>query len=130
LPTIADGKLRWVDAPTLLSRLLELKAGRPMAAVVERQSARPGQGISSTFTSATAFGALLATLQVAGCSLEFVTAASWKRALGLTSEKRASLDKARLMFPGASLDRVKDHGRAEACLIAHWRLNRARMVAA
>jgi crossover junction endodeoxyribonuclease RuvC len=125
LPTIADGKLRWTDAPVLLSRLLEIKAGQPMHAVVERQSARPGQGISSTFTSATAFGSLLATLQVAGCSIELVTASAWKAGAGLTKDKQRSLDRARLLFPGASLDRKKDHGRAEAILIAQWRLNRA-----
>jgi hypothetical protein len=28
LPSIADGKLRWIDAPVLLSRLLDIKAGR------------------------------------------------------------------------------------------------------
>lgn len=75
LPTIASGKLRWIDAPALLSRLIELRAGRPVIAYVERQGARPGQGLSSTFTSATAFGSLLATLQIAGCSIELVTAA-------------------------------------------------------
>lgn len=120
LPTIADGKLRWVDAPALLSRLTEIKAGRPMHAVVERQGARPGQGLSSTFTSATAFGSLLATLQVAGCSIELVTAAVWKAGARLTQDKQVSLDRARLLFPGAALDRKRDHGRAEALLLAHW----------
>jgi crossover junction endodeoxyribonuclease RuvC len=125
LPQIASGKLRWIDAPVLLSRLIELKAGGPMLAMVERQGARPGQGLSSTFTSATAFGSLLATLQVAGCSIELVTAASWKAALGgLNQDKSASLDRARLLFPGASLDRKKDHGRAEALLIGYYALNR------
>ncbi len=125
LPQIASGKLRWIDAPVLLSRLIELKAGGPMLAMVERQGARPGQGLSSTFTSATAFGSLLATLQVAGCSIELVTAAVWKTALGgLSQDKTASLDRARLLFPGASLDRKKDHGRSEAILIAHYALNR------
>jgi len=124
-PTIGSGKLRWIDAPALLSRLIELKAGRPMVAVVERQGARPGQGVSSTFTSATAFGSLLATLQVAGCSIELVTAAVWKRAMGLSSDKGASLDAARLKFPDASLDRKRDHGRAEALILASYGLRRA-----
>jgi crossover junction endodeoxyribonuclease RuvC len=92
-----------------------------MLAMVERQGARPGQGVSSTFVSATAFGSLLATLQIAGCSLELVTAASWKAALGgLSKDKQASLDRARLLYPGASLDRMKDHGRAESLLLAHY----------
>jgi hypothetical protein len=124
LPTIASGKLRWIDAPALLSRLLELKAGRPMIAYVERQGARPGQGLSSTFTSATAFGSLLATLQIAGCSIELVTASSWKAAMGLTKDKGRSLDAARLRFPDVSLDRKKDHGRAESILLALYGVTR------
>ena len=126
LPTISSGKLRWVDGPALLSRLVEIKVGRPMCAVVERQGARPGQGLSSTFTSATAFGSLLAILQITGCSIELVTPASWKAALGgLSKDKNASLDRARLLYPSASLDRKKDHGRAESILLCHYALHRA-----
>lgn len=124
LPTIASGKLRWVDAPVLLSRLIELRAARRVVAIVERQGARPGQGLSSTFASATAFGSLLATLQIAGCSIELVTAAQWKRDMGLSTDKAVSLDKARLLYPDAPLDRVKDHGRAEALLLAYWHLTK------
>jgi crossover junction endodeoxyribonuclease RuvC len=130
LPTIASGKLRWIDAPALLSRLIELKAGRPMIAYVERQGARPGQGLSSTFTSATAFGSLLATLQIAGCSIELATAAQWKTAMGLTKDKQRSLDAARLRFPDASLDRKKDHGRAESLMLALYGLTRRSVRAA
>jgi crossover junction endodeoxyribonuclease RuvC len=129
LPTIANGKLRWVDGPALLSRVISLKAGRAMLAIVERQGARPGQGLSSTFTSATAFGALLATLQIAGCSIELVTAAVWKTAAGLSKDKSQSLDRARLLYPEASLDRKKDHGRAEALLLARFGQDRLRLAA-
>jgi crossover junction endodeoxyribonuclease RuvC len=90
----------------------------------------PGQGLSTTFTTGCAFGALLATLQAAGIAVEFVTAATWKRGAGLDADKAASLNRARLLFPGASLDRKKDHGRAEALLLAHWALSRSRQVAA
>ena len=130
LPTIASGKLRWVDGPALHSVLLELKAGCPMRAIVERQGARPGQGLSSTFTSACAFGALLATLQIVGCSIELITAASWKAAMGLSKDKGQSLDRARLLYPAASLDRKKDHGRAEAIMLCHYAFTRVSRAAA
>jgi Holliday junction resolvasome RuvABC endonuclease subunit len=130
LPTISHGKLRWIDAPLLLSRLLEIKQGRTMHAVVERQGARPGRGISSTFVSATAVGSVLATLQIAGCSIEFVTAAAWKSAAGLGADKQGSLYRARLLYPLALLDRKRDHGRGEAILIARWWLDRQRSAAA
>ena len=100
LPTITSGKLRWIDASVLLPRILELKAGRPMVAVVERQGSRPQQGLSSTWTSATAFGSLLATLQMAGCSIELPSPRQWKAALGgLGKDKKLSLDRARLLYP-------------------------------
>lgn len=57
--------------------------------------------------------------------LEFVTPATWKRALGLGPDKHAALDKGRLLYPMADLTLAKHHGRAEALLIAHWALRRA-----
>ena len=46
--------------------------------------------------------------------------AVWKRSMGLDSTKSVSLDKARLLFPTAELDRKKDHNRAEALLLAEY----------
>jgi crossover junction endodeoxyribonuclease RuvC len=124
LPIITSRKLKWVDAPEFLMRLRQIKEEQgslEMCAMVERQSARPGQGVSSTFVSACAFGSLLATLQVAGIALEFVMPAVWKAANGLLkAEKRASLDRARLLFPAAELERKRDHNRAEALLLARY----------
>jgi len=130
LPVIADGKLHWIDASRLLPRILELKSGRPMRAIVERQQAMPAQGRSSCLTIGVALGSLLATLQAAGCSIELISASAWKAALGLGSDKQASLDRARLLFPSAELHLVKHHNRAEAALIAHWALTRDRRAAA
>ena len=44
----------------------------------------------------------------------------WKRTMGLDSQKAGSLDKARLLFPTADIERKKDHGRAEALLLAEY----------
>ncbi|HUN27398.1 MAG TPA: hypothetical protein VMU67_13915 [Steroidobacteraceae bacterium] len=126
LPTIADGALRWVDASVFLSRLIELKAGRPVHAVVERQQAMPAQGRSSCLTIGMGLGSLLAVLQVAGCSIELASAAAWKRGAGLGPDKAASLNRARLLYPAADLDRARDHNRAEALLLARWALGRER----
>jgi hypothetical protein len=55
-----------------------------------------------------------------------ISASSWKRSLGLRkSGKEGSLALARQLFPQAAekyLKRKKDHGRAEALLIAAWAL--------
>jgi len=130
LPTIADGKLHWIDASRLLPQLLELKAGRPVRAIVERQQAMPAQGRSSCLTIGLALGSLLATLQAARCAIELVSASAWKAALGLGPDKHASLHKARLLYPTADLTLAKHHGRAEALLIAHWALMRDARAAA
>lgn len=42
--------------------------------------------------------------------------------MGLSSDKRASLDKARLLYPSADLGLQKHDGRAEALLLARYGL--------
>lgn len=120
LPGISDGAIGWIDASALLMNLRDVLDGRPARAVVERVGAMPGQGVSSTFKFGCALGSLLAVLQVLGLPIEFVTPGRWKADLGLSKEKSAALHKARLLFPDAPLARAKDHGRAEALLVAHW----------
>ncbi|MGB9332113.1 MAG: hypothetical protein WCB10_15215 [Steroidobacteraceae bacterium] len=130
LPVIRDGRLAWIDGGALQSLLIEALAGRPARAIVERVSAMPRQGVASAFTFGVGLGSVLSILQARQVSVELVTAAVWKRALGLSSDKRASLDKARLLFPSADLALVKHDGRAEALLLAHWALTRSQQVAA
>ncbi|MBS0416693.1 MAG: hypothetical protein JSR66_03195 [Proteobacteria bacterium] len=124
LPVIRDGKLAWIDAQGMTSMLIDTLQGRPARAVIERVQAFPGQGRSSCFNFGVVFGSLLALMQARYLPIELVTPATWKRALGLGSDKRASLDKSRLLFPTADLTLAKHDGRAEALLLAHWRLTR------
>lgn len=127
LPVIRDKSLAWIDGGALQSMLLEAIHGRPCRAFVERVSSSPQQGVASAFTFGIGFGAILATLQTLRLPLELVTPAQWKLALGLAKDKRASLDKARLLFPTAELHLAKHDGRAEALLLAHFALNRRRV---
>jgi crossover junction endodeoxyribonuclease RuvC len=60
---------------------------------------------------------LLAALQIAYTT---VRPAIWKRALGLGKDKEAARLRAMQLFPAADLRRKKDHGRAEALLLAWW----------
>lgn len=124
LPVMRDGRLSWIDGGQLQSLLIDLAAGRTARAVVERVSARPAQGIASAFNFGAGLGSLLAVLQARGIGIELVTPAKWKRDLGLSGDKRASLDKARLLYPSAELTLAKHEGRAEALLMAHWALCR------
>jgi hypothetical protein len=120
LPVIRSGKLAWVDSNELTSLLLQCRDGRPARITVERSQAMPGQGVSSTFCTGVVLGSILAACQRIAVPLDIVTAAVWKRSMGLDSSKPASLDRARLLFPTADLARVKDHNRAESILLAEY----------
>lgn len=121
LPVIRDRSLSWIDGGELQSILLGALRGRQGRAVVERVSAMPRQGVASSFAFGVGFGSILGVLQAMQISIEFVTPTVWKRCLGLSSDKRASLHKARLLFPAADLRLSKHDGRAEALLLAyHW----------
>lgn len=123
LPVIRDKSLSWIDGGALQSFLIDAQGGRQTHAIVERVSAMPGQGVSSSFVFGMAFGSVLSILQARHISIELVTASAWKRAMGLSSDKTASLHKARLLYPSADLRLAKHHSRAEALLLAHWWLS-------
>jgi hypothetical protein len=120
LPIIRHGSLAWIDAPALDALLAPLSADRVAGVWLERAQASPQMGRSSAFNYGVGFGSLLATIQLRGWRLEFVAPSAWKRHFGLGPDKSASLDEARLRFPSVRLDRTKDHGLAEALLLADY----------
>lgn len=122
LPVIRDGKLSWIDGGELRSWLLGVIGEKRV--IIERVTPMPKQGLGSTFNFGVGFGSVLGVAQSLGLPIELVTAATWKGALGLSRDKRASLDKARLLYPSAQLHLAKHEGRAEALLIATWALRR------
>jgi crossover junction endodeoxyribonuclease RuvC len=137
LPVIADLKTKWIDGDTLTEQWLDRIGEREVTGVIERVHPMPESGSQGAFSQGMTLGSLLVSLQIVGASIELVAPQSWKRDLGLLSpgstdgeRKRRSLDKARLLFPRAPLDRQKDHGRAEALLIAHWYLQKDSLRAA
>jgi crossover junction endodeoxyribonuclease RuvC len=89
--------------------------------VVESVHSMPKQGIASTAKFMRAVGAIEATAELTHYPLVLVTPQAWKKHHGLIgTEKVASLELARSMFPEAPLVRQKDHGRADALLMAVW----------
>ncbi len=91
-------------------------------AVIERVSAMPRQGSASTFSLGHTAGAVEAVMLALGCPVEFVAPAAWKRAAGLGRDKADSRARASLIYPAQAgfWTRAKDHGRAEAALLARY----------
>ncbi len=87
--------------------------------------AKPGQpqrfqGAVSAFNYGRGFGHIEGALAMARIPMVLVRASSWKKAMGVTADKEQARAMARRLWPTAPLERKKDHGRAEALLIAEW----------
>jgi crossover junction endodeoxyribonuclease RuvC len=99
-----------------------IEAHKPIDhAAIERAGSMPKQGVASTFKYGRAVGALEAAIALGGIPLTVLEPAVWKRRLGLYgTDKETSRQRALQLFPAAHalLARRKDHGRAEAALIA------------
>jgi crossover junction endodeoxyribonuclease RuvC len=130
MPIVRDGKLKWVDANIIagwIRTMRHLSDDMEIYSTCERITPLPQNGRMGAFSQGCNFGSLLACLVVSRARVELVTPGRWKEHFNLDSDKQASVDKANLLFPTASLARKKDHGRAEALLIAHYAfLNRPR----
>jgi hypothetical protein len=90
--------------------------------VVERVGSMPGQGVSSTFKFGTSYGIALGCAAMLAARIVNPTPTTWKRAMGLSSDKNASRAMAIRLWPdrGDWFKRVKDADRAEAALMAEW----------
>ena len=89
---------------------------------IEHQQAFPRQGAVSTGKLLQHYGTLIGIATAMGIPYSTLRPAAWKKQLGLTKQdKDASRLMAIGMFPDLAdqMSRKKDHGRAEALLIAH-----------
>jgi crossover junction endodeoxyribonuclease RuvC len=94
---------------------------QPQHAYIERSQAMPRQGASSGFKYGRAVGSLEAVVTLCKIPLTIVEPSVWKRLHGLRGgHKELSRQRALQLFPAAHslLARKRDHGRAEAALIA------------
>ncbi len=111
------------DVPGLVA-LLAPYAGPQAHVVLEEAQAMPGQGVRSMFTCGLGFGVWLGLLGAVGIPYSRVRPQVWKKALSLPGkDKEQARLRAMQLFPGADLRRKRDHGRAEALLLAvyGWR---------
>jgi crossover junction endodeoxyribonuclease RuvC len=118
IPIAGVGAKERVDAIAIRG-WIELR--QPQHALIERAQAMPKQGASSGFKYGRAVGAIEAVVACCGIPMTIVEPSAWKKVHRLRGgNKEAGRQRALQLFPSAHvlLARKKDHGRAEAALIA------------
>src|SRR5262249_28140584 len=118
MPMIGVGPGQRVDVLQIRDWILEHK---PDHALIERAGSMPRQGLSSTFKFGRTAGAVEAAVVLCGIPWALIEPARWKKFHGLRgSDKEHSRQRALQLVPSAHsfLSRKRDHGRAEALLIA------------
>jgi crossover junction endodeoxyribonuclease RuvC len=96
--------------------------------VIEDVHAMPKQGVTSSFGFGRSLGVIEGVFAANGRPIVYVSPSRWKKALGLGADKSMVRRRACELWPyrAALFTRVKDDGRAEAALIAHWWLTMGR----
>jgi len=118
---------RAINAPPLAELVFKSHAS---AAFVEAVGPRPGEGAVGAFAFGGAKGLCEGVLAAAGIPVTWITPPTWKRIVGIPPGKEGAKDAARSeairCWPdkAAWFARVKDHGRAESCLIGWAGLQR------
>lgn len=123
-----EGQIVEVDDVPVVDRMVDGSAFarivgrlRPREAIIELVSAMPRQGVTSSFRFGLGVGILRGVLLSAGVPLYQVTAAKWKRYFALDNDGEKSRAMAIRIWPTCEkLTRKKDHGRAEALLLARY----------
>lgn len=112
-------KKRQID----LNQLLRILKTHPVThCYLESVNAMPGQGVSSMFQMGRGFGQIEMALMACGIPVTYVTPQVWKKSLGVPKDKDGARHRGSQLMPQYSFnwDRKKDHGRAEAALIAYY----------
>ena len=134
LALLTPGGIEVFDVPTLKARARGREVNWPEVArfidaaghidhaVIEAVGARPGQGVSSMFKFGYVAGGLRGIVAAHFIPISMVTPQRWKRDMAVPKEKDGARARASELLPSHCdlFVRVKDHGRAEAALIALW----------
>jgi Holliday junction resolvasome RuvABC endonuclease subunit len=118
IPVIGTGAKERVDVAAIRAFI---ERHQPIRALIERAQAMPKQGASSGFKYGRAVGAIEAAIALRSIPVEILEPSMWKRFWRLQGkDKEGGRQQALQLFPAAhaALARKKDHGRAEASLIA------------
>lgn len=108
-----------------LIELLEAARYRDCVCCLEKVGAMPGQGVVSMFNFGQSVGYIKGMLEAFGIPYQEISPQRWKKEFGLSSDKEASVEVCRKLFPNINLMATpkcrKPHdGMAEALLMAEY----------
>lgn len=133
VPTLRAGKSREIDV-TAVAHWLDQRAELIRAAYIERVGAMPStagasgerrtMGAASAFSFGRSDGLLTGLVAAHFIPITRVTPATWRKTLAVQAGKDGSRARAKELLPAYAhlFDRKRDHGRADAALIAFYGL--------
>ena len=119
MPIVSIYGKKIVDTLKVSSELSKYKID---IAIIEKVHAMPRQGVTSSFQFGRSFGGIESLCYIFAKRVDYVAPAVWKKAIGLGSSKKDSLDMARLKFGNQDVWKIKSNdGIAEASLLTlYW----------
>ncbi len=125
MPLISGTKLPEYDLAELaqIPWYLACQEGVSIRVIIEKPIPMPRQNVIATARQFAGYGLWLGLL--AGYRMELIEPLKWKKALGLSKDKSASLALAALLYPAEmagvrEMSKAKREGLAEALLIAEY----------
>lgn len=105
---------------TIICTRLEMSSDTHI--ILEEPHAMPRQGVTSSFKFGRVLGQLEGLISTYGVPYTLVSPATWKRHLGLTSDKDHTRQMASRLLPFLAhwWPKKSDHDKAEAMLLAYW----------
>lgn len=117
MPILKVSKKTHLDANRVKNIMIDSKAEHVF---IEKAQAMPKQGIASTASYMKSAGIIEGVCVGLGIPYTLVTPQAWKKEMmqGMGKEKEASIFRAKQLYPDIDFPRKKDHGKADALLIA------------
>ena len=114
------GRVRQHIDPSALASVLGIFDPRECRTFLEYTQAGM-KGALANYSLGHSSGIIMGVLSSLGFVYEMVRPQDWKKEFGLLkTEKDASRKQALALYPSLGLARKKDHGRADAILLAEW----------
>lgn len=127
IAVIEDGQARTVpySDEELLRTVWNCNEISKVICCLEKVGAMPGQGVTSMFNFGVSYGYIKGVLEAYGIPYQEIPPQRWKKEFGLNSDKAASVEVCRKLFPEVNLlasPRCKKphDGMAEALLMAEY----------